>query len=140
MEKIVLYTQDNSPLAPLFFHEEDHSVPSAISSAVMTLAHQLDARAIVAETASGQTARSLAAHRPNMPIIMVTDSERVANQLSLVYGGKSYVRPRSQSAAEKMTEWLHTHKLIKKDDLVVITNGKYPGEVGGTDTIRVRKI
>jgi len=140
MEKIVLYTQENSPVAPLFFHEEDHSVASSISSAVMTLAHQLEAKAIVAETASGMTARSLAAHRPNMPIIMVTDSERIANQLSLVYGGKAYVRPRSQTAAEKMTEWLHIHKLLKKGDLVVITNGVYPGEVGGTDTIRVRKI
>jgi pyruvate kinase len=140
MEKIVLYTQENSPVAPLFFHEEDHSVSSAVSSAVMTLAHQVEAKAIVAETASGQTARSLAAHRPAMPIIMITDNQRVANQLSLIYGGKSYVRPRSRSAAEKMTEWLHAHKILKKDDLVVITQGKYPGEIGGTDTIRVRKV
>ncbi len=140
MKRIILYTQDNSPLKPLFFKEEDTSVQSAISSAIITLAHQVGAKAIVAETASGTTARSIAAHRPEMPIIMVTADQRVAQQLAIVYGGKSYVRPDSPTAGIKMTTWLRQKNVLKKGDIVVISSGKYPGKVGNTDTIKVRSL
>lgn len=140
MKRIILYTEKNSPVKPLFFEHTNSTLQSSISSAVMTLAHQVDAVAIVAETASGNTARSIAAHRPTMPIVMVTHNQRVAQQLALTYGGKSYVRPQSRAVGEKMTEWLHKQKILSKDDTVVITSGKYPGEIGGTDTIKVRKI
>lgn len=140
MKRIILYTQANAPLKPLYFHDEDHSIQSSISSAVMTLAHQVDAAAIVSETASGTTARSLATHRPAMPIIMVTHKARVAQQLALVYGGKSYVRRRSKQVGERMTDWLKRNKILKKGDVVVITSGKYPGKIGGTDTMKVRRI
>jgi pyruvate kinase len=138
MKRIILYTEKNAPLKPLFYNEQDHSVQSAVSSAMITLAHQVNARAIVAETSSGQTARSIAAHRPRMPIFMVTQSPRVAQQLAIVYGGKSFIRPVSKKAATKLTQFLREQKVFKKGDIVVICSGKYPGQVGGTDTVKVR--
>ncbi|HIA92009.1 TPA: pyruvate kinase [Candidatus Saccharibacteria bacterium] len=140
MKRIIRYTEDNAPVEPRYLIDEDHSIQSSISSAVMTLAHQVQAAAIVAETASGNTARSLASHRPNMPIIMVTHDQQVANQLALVYGGKSYVRAQSRQVGERMTDWLRKNDILAKDDVVVITSGKYPGEIGGTDTIKVRRL
>lgn len=143
MKRIIRYTEENSPVEPVFLLPEDHSVQNALASAVMTLAHQVQAVAIVAETASGSTARALATLRPTMPIIMVTHSPTVANQLAIVYGGKSYVRPKAKKAGgagEKMTTWLKRQKLLQKDDMVIITSGKYPGKIGGTDTIKVRQI
>jgi len=140
MKRIIRYTEDNAPVKPLFLHKEDHTIQSSISSAVMTLAHQVQAAAIVVETASGLTARSVAAHRPNMPIIMVTHDEQVGRQLALIYGGKSYIRPKSEHTSEKITSWLSGAINFEKDDLVVITMGLYPGKVGGTDTIKVRRI
>lgn len=140
MKRIIKYTEDNSPVKPLFLNEEDSSVQSALSSAVMTLAHQVEAVAIVTETASGKTAKVLASHRPNMPIIMVTDKPEVAQQLALVYGGKSFVRETQAEAGEKMTDWLRERNILKHGDVVVITSGKYPGQVGGTDTIKIRRI
>ncbi len=140
MKRILVYTQINSPLKPVFYKSEDSSIQSSISSALITLAHQVEAKAIVVETASGVTALSVAAHRPSMPIFMITDKQRVAQQLAIVYGGKSFVRPKADSAGIKMTTWLRNHKVFKKDDIVVISSGKYPGKVGGTDTIKVRKL
>lgn len=140
MKRIIRYTEENSPLKPVFFKPEDTSIGSSIASAVMTLAHQVGASALVIETASGQTARSIASHRPSMPIIMVTHKRRVAQQLALVYGGKSFLRRAGKGAGEKMTSWLKKQKVLEKGDLVVITSGKYPSKVGGTDTIKVRKI
>lgn len=140
MKRIILFTQKNSPLKPLFYKEADQSLQSAISSAVITLAHQVGAVAIVAETSSGQIARSIAAHRPSMPIFMVTSTQRVAQQLALVYGGKSFVRRDSKTAGMKLTQFLKQQNIFKKGDTVVMCSGMYPGQVGGTDTIKVRKI
>lgn len=140
MKRIILYTQENSPLKPVFYREADTSLQSAMSSAVITLAHQVGAKAIVSETKSGNTARSIATHRPSMPIMMITSSARVAQQLALVYGGKSYVRPDSKKAATTLTLWLRQKNVLKTGDTVIITSGKFPGLVGGTDTIKVRKL
>lgn len=140
MKRIIVNTQKNSPLKPVFFKEEDHSIQSAISSAMITLATQVNAKAIVAATKSGATALSISAHRPAMPIFMVTSSARVAQQLAIAYGGKSFVRPDSATVATRATDFLRTQKIFRKGDIVVICRGKYPGQIGGTDTIKVRKL
>jgi pyruvate kinase len=139
MKRIVKYTETNSPVDAVFrIENNEKSKQKAICSAVITLASSIDATAIVAETKSGATAVQIAARRPHRAIIAITSQERVANQLTLVYGLKSYVRPDSKMAATKMTNWLEKNKVLKKGDIVVSASGQYPGVVGTTDTIKVR--
>jgi pyruvate kinase len=141
MKKVITYTERNSPVDAVFRQvSEDFSKQAAICSAVITLADEVDSLAIVAETKSGATAMQLAARRPRRPIIAVTSQERVANQLSLVYGVKSYVRPDSKVAATKLTNWLEKNKVLNKGDIIVTASGQYAGVVGTTDTIKVRLI
>ena len=140
MKNVIVYTQKNSPLKPIFFKQEDNSMQGAISAAIITLATQVGATAIVTETRSGATAISVSANRPNIPIIMVTSSTKTAQQLALVYGSKSYIRPDSNMAATKLTDWLRTKKVFKKGDIIVTASGQHPGAVGATDTIKVRKL
>lgn len=140
MKRIILYTETNAPLRPEFFDSSDDTIVGSISNAVISLADQVGATAIVAETKSGNTARKIASNRPSIPIIMVTSDEKVAQQLAIVYGGKSFVRPDDKKAATKMTDWLKSKRVLKKGDIIIITSGKYPGEIGGTDTIKVRKL
>ncbi len=110
----------------------------AISEAIIDLASKLEAKAVVAETKTGATVLQIASHRPRRPIIAVTSSARVAQQLSLVYGTKSYVRPDDKFAATKLTNWLQKNKVLKAGDMIVTASGQYPGVVGTTDTIKVR--
>lgn len=139
MKKVVTYTEKNSPVEAVFRDiDEDNSRQAAICSAVITLAQEINSIAIVAETKSGATAMQIAARRPGRPIIAVTSQERVANQLALVYGVKSYVRPDSKVAATKLTNWLEKNKVFQKGDTIVTASGQYPGVVGTTDTIKVR--
>ena len=138
MKKIIVYTQSNLPWKMDFKIGNENSIHGAISASITTLAEKTGAKAIVAETKSGRTARSVSARRPLMPIVMVTSNKRVANQLALVYGGDSYVRPDSRLAGTKLTDWLVQHKLLHKGDIVLISSGKDPGVSGGTDTIKVR--
>ncbi len=140
MKRVVRYTEKNNPFErPVFIvQNNEHNNQKAITSAILTLADETDAVAIVAETKSGATARNIASRRPALPIIAVTSDQKVANQLALVYSIKSYVRPDSKIAADKLADFLVKTKVLRKGQVVVTASGKYPGVVGSTDTIKVR--
>lgn len=139
MKRVILYTQENDPIKRVSFTgPDDQSRQGAISSAIITLAENLQAKAIVAETMSGATALQISSHRSDIPIIAVTSTSNTAQQLALVYGTKSYVRPVDKYAASKLSDWLRQTRLLAKGDMVVTASGKYPGVVGTTDTIKVR--
>jgi pyruvate kinase len=138
MKRIILYTESHLPLSVKFPEYEDHSRQSSISRAILRLAQNINAQAIVAETKSGATADQIARLRPEMPLIAVTSDVRTAQQLSIVFGVKSYVRPADRLAATKLTNWLREEKVLNKGDIVVTASGMYPGVVGTTDTIKVR--
>ncbi len=139
MKRVVQYTEKNSPVMPLYKNlDVGLTKQSSICSAITSLASELDATAIVAETKSGATALQLASRRTDEPLIAVTSVVRVANQLAIVYSVKSYVRPDSRLAATKLSNWLLKNRVLKKGDVIVTASGQYPGVVGTTDTIKVR--
>ena len=139
MRRIIMYSEKNLEQSEVNL-VSGSSKQSAISSAVVDLAKSINARAIVAETKSGATARIIASRRANIPIIAVTSSSKVAQQLAIVYLTKSYVRPIDKLAATKLTNWLAKNRVLNIGDMVVTASGKYPGVVGSTDTIKVRII
>ena len=138
MKRIVQYAEQHAPLKVVFPTEHEKNMQDAISSSAINLADIIGAKAIVAETKTGATAREIACRRPTTAIVAVTDLERTAQQLCLVYGVKSYVRPVAQEAAQKLTDWLRENKVLHSKDIVVTVSGRYPGVLGTTDTIKVR--
>lgn len=142
MKKVILYTQDHEPVDPIL----DPSISSkkqldAISVSAVSLAEQLGVDAIVAETKSGATAANIAAHRPNLPIISVTSELRSAQQLSLSYANRSYVRPDSEEAGYEIAKELKDNGYFgDAPATVIIVSGNQPGIIGTTDTIKVRVI
>jgi pyruvate kinase len=141
MKRVIRYAENSGySMASADTTFEDKSKQTAISRSVIALADTVDARAIVAETRSGATALSIATLRPQTTVIAVTSDARTAQQLAIVHGVKSYVRPTDPMAATKLTDWLRQNKVLKKGDLVVTASGAKPGVVGGTDTIKVRML
>jgi pyruvate kinase len=138
MKRVIRYTENHVPLKVSFPDNDDHSRQASISKAVIGLAESIEAQAIVVETKSGATALQIAKLRSNIPLIAVTSDSRTAQQLSIVYDTKSYVRPVDPHAANKLTDWLQKNKVLRKGDIVVTASGRYPGVVGTTDTIKVR--
>ncbi len=138
MERIILYTQENSTVRAQFSDSQDYSVTQAIAATIMQLALKIEATALVAETETGRTAHSIAARRPNLPFIVVTPHVRVAQQLSILYGALVFTRPVDARAATKLTDWLREQKVLKSGDKIVTASGRYAGLMGGTDTIKVR--
>jgi pyruvate kinase len=139
MKRVVNYTQKNTP-EPIMtnFADVEPARQRAIPKAIISLAREISAVAIVAETKSGATAIQISSERPAVPVIAVTSSSRVAQQLAIVYGTKSYVRPDSKFQATKLTYWLLDNEVLKEGDIVITASGRHPGVVGTTDTIKVR--
>lgn len=145
MKKVILYTQNHSKIASIASLPigEKSEVYDAISDATARLAERIEADVIICQTASGVTATTMAAQRPNLPIISVTPNQRVANQLALIYASSAFCRPYDKDfglelAKElKSTGYLQT-KEGKKDLLTVIVSGDR--DKIGTDTIKIRNI
>lgn len=144
MKKIILYTQNHSRIAPISQDPvgEKSEVYDAISSAAAHIAESIEADAIICQTASGVTATTMAAQRPNLPIVSVTPNARVANQLALCYANSAFVRPYAEDFGLALAKELKGNYLQvedgKKDLTTVIVSGnrdKY-----GTDTIKVRTV
>ena len=138
MDKVILYTQQNSLVAASFASTHEYSIKEAISGTAIDLAKKVNAIALVVETASGSTVLSVSSWRPKEPIVAVTDSSKVANKMAIAYGVRSFVRPVDKYAATKLTEWLREEDILSPGDTVLIVAGKHPGSSGGTDTIKVR--
>lgn len=103
--------------------EGDHS--QAICEAAVTLAERAKARAIVAVTRGGGTARRLSALRPRVPIIATTDRPETARRLAPYWG----VLPVSTDIAENLGaaglligQQLVRRRLIEAGESVVLVS------------------
>ena len=143
MANTVRYTQSRWPMNDMPIEEgKTNRRRNAIAHAAVEVAERVDADFIIAETKSGATAARIAALRPELPIIAVTPSPRVAQQLALSYATRSYVRDDEEHAGVNVAkELLTTGKYSNNGRLVVVVvSGRQPGATGGTDTLRVRVI
>lgn len=119
---------------------EDHSRQRAISQTINRLADTVQAKAIVAETKSGTTALYTAAGRPRVPLFAVTNEATTSQQLAIVYGVKSFVRPAADQAGAKLIDWLGQQQVLQPGDVAVLVSGRQPGVAGTTDTIKLRTV
>lgn len=113
------------------------SIPDAISNAACKAAGHLNARAIVAFTTSGFTARMVAKYRPPTTIIAFTPAELVQHQLKLSWG----VYPMKMDFLSSTDEIIHQaerillkKKIVEPGDIVVILLGA-PVFVKGTTNL-----
>ena len=132
MKKVILYAQNNSEMQPIPHDPESENRDyDAISAAAARLAEGLKADAIICQSASGATARAMAAQRPNLPIITVTSNERVANQLALAYANSAFVRPYSVNFGIELAKELKESGYLqtperRKNLKIVLVSGDNP--------------
>lgn len=145
MKKVILYAQNHSRIADISQvpDSENSEIYDAISYETARLAEKIKADVIVCQTASGATAFTMAAQRPNLPIVTVTSNQKVANQLALTYANSAFYRPYSEDFGYELVKELKASgylqtKVGHKDLLAVIVSGDK--NKAGTDTIKVRYI
>ncbi|HTR97822.1 MAG TPA: pyruvate kinase [Candidatus Acidoferrales bacterium] len=115
----------------------------AIAAAAVRIAEDTSARALVAFTTSGASARSVSSHRPAMPLLAFTSEPAVRSQLALQWGIETFVVP-SADSTDAMVHQVERALLdlgrAAAGELVVIVAGTPPGRSGSTNTVRVHKL
>jgi pyruvate kinase len=118
-------------------------IDAAISYDACRTAHHLGAKAIVAFTRSGSTARRVSKCRPKVPILALTSSELVSRRLQLCWGVQvcQVMEPSSIEALFDIGAKLPKNLgLAKAGDLVVITAGIPLRVTGTTNLLKVERI
>jgi pyruvate kinase len=118
-------------------------VPATVCRAAVQVASDLGARAIVAFTESGASARYVSRFRPRTPIIGLTTSDAARRRMALYWGvetasplGKgTQVRSMIDDADARIVE----EGLLTPGDLVVVVAGS-PGGRGGTNRVLVHRV
>ena len=121
----------------------DVTPEAAIAAAAPQLARSVNARALVAFTHSGATARRLAAQRPPVPVLAFTPVAAVRSRLSLTWGVETFVAPLTGNLDDLMTRVADTVRdagRICWGDTVVIVAGSLQGRSGTTDMLRVLEL
>lgn len=136
--------QYESPLStPTLRRFESNDVTESVSFTAHRLGEQVGAAAIACLTATGATARSIARHRPTVPLFAFTDDQRVVRQLGLVWGTKAFEIPFQRDTDEGVNlvhRILTERRLVKKDDLIVITAGMPLPAKGRTNMVHVSRV
>jgi len=114
-------------------------VTEAVSQAAVAMSNQLNAAAIFSLTSSGFTSRLVSKHRPNCPILAITDSRGVARLLCLNWGVLPILYPSARTDEEKIQFGIERALelgYVKAGDIIVATAGQSQ-TAGGTNLIRV---
>jgi len=140
LDRIARFTERSLPsYGPAPSETETEDTGSAIARAACRLADYVKAKAIVAPTKTGSTARRVSMYHPRQPIVAICTDNRVARELKLYWG---VIPVLSRSA--KTIDWLFERAdsaaeelgIAEKGDRIVVTSGM-PGMKGTTNLIKV---
>ncbi|HEU5387867.1 MAG TPA: pyruvate kinase [Streptosporangiaceae bacterium] len=116
---------------------------SAIAWAAGEVGAAVGARALVAFTMTGETARRLARCRSPIPLLAFTTEAATRSQLALTWGAETFLVP----AVEHTDDMVRQVEAALRDigrcmsgDLVVLVAGSPPGTPGRTNALRVHRI
>lgn len=152
MKSIILETEkglyEHKNIHRYSFHHpkgyfQEATITDAVGASSCEMAAHLKAKYIVTTTSSGYSARMVAKHRPETPILALTPDEKVYNQLSLVWGVKPLILPAFHTTDEliyQSIDLLEARRMIKKGDLLIIIAGHPVGMGGQTNLIKVHKV
>lgn len=115
----------------------------AVASSACRLAKSVKAKAILAATISGYTARVISRYRPELPIIVTAESEKVKRQLALSWGVIPYLIPRCKNVDElirKAVGKIKKENLVKKGDKVIIIGGQPVGKSGNVNLVKIHQV
>ena len=116
---------------------------SAIARAAGEVGAAVGARALVAFTMTGETARRLARCRSPIPLLAFTTEAATRSQLALTWGAETFLVPpveHTDDMVRQVEAALRDIGRCTPGDLVVLVAGSPPGTPGRTNALRVHRI
>ncbi len=145
MAKVAVEAEGGLPPRAPFPHEPGRAqtFPDAISEAACRAAVDTKARAIVAFTQTGSTARLISRFRPATTVIAFTPNEHVRNRLCLYWG----VIPKIMTPIEHVDEMIQkiddallADGTAAKGDVLIIVSGAPIGVKGRTNLLTLHRV
>ena len=115
----------------------------AIAWAAGEVGAAVGARALVAFTMTGETARRLARYRSPIPLLAFTTESATRSQLALTWGAETFLVPpvaHTDDMVRQVEAALQDIGRYAQGDVVVIVAGSPPGTPGRTNALRVHRI
>jgi pyruvate kinase len=122
---------------------EPYGFPEATSQAACHAARVLHAKAIVAFTQSGFTARLISEERPDVPILALTPFPEVQRRLGLYWGVGSRLIRKVESTDEMLDEIesaLLADGTVRNNDVLVIISGSPMWVTGTTNLLKFHRV
>ncbi|MDQ6636307.1 MAG: pyruvate kinase [Candidatus Dormibacteraeota bacterium] len=119
------------------------SIGGAMSQAAASIAVELKARAIVAFTESGTTARRVSKARPSTPIIGASPHPEILRRTALYAGVRPLLVPQGEDTDDmiaKATDAAVAAGLVKRGDRLVFVAGVPVGQAGVTNLVKVEVV
>jgi len=126
--------------AGISYEIDNTDTTNAVCDATCTTARDISAKAIIAVTKSGQTARRMSKFRPVQPIVAATPVEKTFHQLALSWGVFPVLARLQSSSDELLLHAIDCAKQIdavENGDIVVIAAGIPLDTTGSTNLMRV---
>lgn len=145
MKSIIKETELDFKYREFFYHDSQrvyHDIPSSVTLASVKTAYSANAKAVIAFTSSGLTARLLSRLRPEMPIIAMTPDEKKYHQLAFNWGVVPFLSSCDtfEQALSTVSDFALEKGYVSYGDLVVVTSGSPFGVVGTTKMMLVESI
>ncbi len=122
---------------------EVYGFPQAIADAACHAARDLKAKAIVAFTQSGSTARLISQERPEVPIIALTPYAEVQRRLALCWGVSARLI-RKVETTDEMLEAVEATLLgdgsVRTNEVLVIISGAPMWVTGTTNLLKLHRV
>jgi pyruvate kinase len=117
-------------------------ITEAVSDSAVDMAGQLKASAIISLTESGFTSRLVSKHRPDCPILAITESSKVTRRLCMNWGVIPILYNEESSDDAKIAYGIGQGRrrgILDDGDIVIVTSG-HSQVAGGTNLIRVMTV
>ena len=127
----------------LEYNPEEADVSTAIGHAACQAAADIDAKALIAITCSGYTARMISRFYPKQPIVAATPEPRTARQLALIRGAYP-IMTKSETDFDQLTgaavAGAKEMGFVSDGDRIIITAGLPLNTPGNTNLIKVETV
>ncbi|CAN5644868.1 pyruvate kinase [soil metagenome] len=143
MARIVESTEDHGLDQMAAINWDPHTRGGIVCRAAAQVAEAVDAKLIVAFTASGDSARRLARYRGPVPVLAFTPVQTVRSQLALTWGIETFLTPMVEHTDEMVMQVDHSlleNGRCQEGDEVVIVAGSPPGIPGSTNAMRIHRM
>ena len=144
MARVATFTERNfTPKSYEDVDAESATTTESIGKAVVKIAKDLHAAAIIASTERGGTAQMISKFRPACPIVAVSPHEAIVRRLQLNWGVQAVIGKEANDTDAVVDNAIFAaldNDLIKAGDLVVLTAGVPVAKAGSTNMIRVQVV